>query len=280
MLGLYLQAGFKKAADITPSSLEGLQRAPVLWQTFLPSARHYNKYCKLVGWENTEQMHPFYWQVRGLSLQLRLLSHGKSPFKLLGLVHLQNRVEEYVECRTDIPCELVARFGTVYQHRRGLAVEVTVTGNQRGQRVYSATGTYLMQTALKPGPLPAYESAIAGPGETSPKTAELAFSAAMVRRYAKVSGDVNPIHLSTLTARLFGFKRVIVHGMYSGARAVSELEKQQVLNDKAVQLAFKRPMFVPAKAVLFSEQGDETTHFSLVSADREQAETFFTGQID
>tara|TARA_B100002003_G_scaffold172211_1_gene160127 strand:- start:435 stop:1277 length:843 start_codon:yes stop_codon:yes gene_type:complete len=280
MLGLYLQAGFKKAADITPSSLEGLQRAPVLWQTFLPSARHYNKYCKLVGWKNAEQMHPFYWQVRGLSLQLRLLSHGKSPFKLLGLVHLQNRVEEYVECRTDIPCELVARFGTVYQHRRGLAVEVTVTGNQRGQRVYSATGTYLMQTSLKPGPLPAYESAIAGPGESSPETAELVFSAAMVRRYAKVSGDVNPIHLSTLTARLFGFKRAIVHGMYSGATAVSELDKQQALNGKAVQLAFKRPMFVPAKAVLFSEQGDESTHFSLVSADREQAEIFFTGQID
>ena len=225
-------------------------------------------------------MHPFYWQVRGLSLQLRLLSHGKSPFKLLGLVHLQNRVEEYVECRTDIPCELVARFGTVYQHRRGLAVEVTVTGNQRGQRVYSATGTYLMQTSLKPGPLPAYESAIAGPGESSPETAELVFSAAMVRRYAKVSGDVNPIHLSTLTARLFGFKRAIVHGMYSGATAVSELDKQQALNGKAVQLAFKRPMFVPAKAVLFSEQGDESTHFSLVSADREQAEIFFTGQID
>ena len=64
MLGLYLQAGFKKAADITPSSLEGLQRAPVLWQTFLPSARHYKKYCKLVGWEQTGQMHPFYWQGR------------------------------------------------------------------------------------------------------------------------------------------------------------------------------------------------------------------------
>ena len=279
MLGLYLQAGCKKAADITPSSLEGLQRAPVLWQTFLPSARHYKKYCKLVGWENSARMHPFYWQVRGLSLQLRLLAHSKSPFKLLGLVHLQNRVEEYAECRTDIPCELVARFGTVYQHRRGLAVEVTVTGNQRGQRVYSATGTYLMQTSLKPGPLPAYESDIVAPGETSPETAELAFSASMVRRYAKVSGDVNPIHLSTLTARLFGFKRAIVHGMYSGAKAVSVLDKQAELNSKAVRLAFKRPMFVPAKAVLYSEQGEGSTHFSLVSANREQAETYFTGQI-
>ena len=279
MLGLYLQAGFKKAADITPSSLEGLQRAPVLWQTFLPSARHYKKYCKLVGWEQTGQMHPFYWQGRGLSLQLRLLAHGKSPFKLLGLVHLQNRVEEYAECRTDIPCELVARFGTAYQHRRGLAIEVTVTGNQRGQRVYSATGTYLMQTPLKPGPLPAYESGITAPGDTSSTAAELAFSATMVRRYAKLSGDVNPIHLSTLTARIFGFKRAIVHGMYSGAQAVSELGKQAGLNGKPVHLTFKRPMFVPAKALLLCEQKAQTTHFAAVSANRDQEETYFTGVV-
>lgn len=280
MLGLYLQAGFKKAAAITPSTLESLQRAPVLWQTFLPSARHYRKYCKLVGWENPTLMHPFYWQVRGLSLQLRLLAHAKSPFKLLGLVHLQNRVEEYAECRTDIPCELVARFGVVYQHRRGLAVEVTVTGNQRGKRVYSATGTYLMQTTVKPGPLPAYESQIVTPGENATAIGNLTFSARLVRRYARLSGDVNPIHLSTLTARLFGFKRAIVHGMYSAAQAISTMDKQSPLTDGTVRIAFKQPMFVPAKASLLTEHNDDQLRFSLVSSDREQGETYLTGHID
>ena len=35
-----------------------------------------------------------------------------------------------------------------------------------------------------------------------------------------VSGDVNPIHLSGLTAKAFGFKRAIAHGMWVKARAL------------------------------------------------------------
>src|SRR3546814_15954009 len=38
------------------------------------------------------------------------------------------------------------------------------------------------------------------------------------RRYAKVGKDFNPIHLTPFTARLFGFKRHIAHGMRSEER--------------------------------------------------------------
>lgn len=34
--------------------------------------------------------------------------------------------------------------------------------------------------------------------------------------------DYNPIHLYTATAKLFGFKRAICHGMYVGALALEE----------------------------------------------------------
>jgi hypothetical protein len=43
------------------------------------------------------------------------------------------------------------------------------------------------------------------------------------RRYAAVSGDRNPVHLSALTARPFGFKRAIAHGMYTAARALADV---------------------------------------------------------
>ena len=71
----------------------------------------------------------------------------------------------------------------------------------------------------------------------------------------------------------------IVHGMYSGAQAVSELGKQAGLNGKPVHLTFKRPMFVPAKALLLCEQKAQTTHFAAVSANRDQEETYFTGVV-
>ena len=39
------------------------------------------------------------------------------------------------------------------------------------------------------------------------------------RRYAAVSGDVNTIHLSGLSAKAFGFPSAIAHGMYTMALA-------------------------------------------------------------
>jgi len=42
------------------------------------------------------------------------------------------------------------------------------------------------------------------------------------RRFAGVVQDYNPIHLFTATAKLFGFKRAICHGMYVGALALEE----------------------------------------------------------
>ena len=44
------------------------------------------------------------------------------------------------------------------------------------------------------------------------------------RRYAAVSGDTNPIHLSPLTSWLGGFRRPIVHGMWTHARALAALD--------------------------------------------------------
>ncbi len=69
------------------------------------------------------------------------------------------------------------------------------------------------------------------------------------RRYAKVSGDVNPIHLSGLTAKAFGFKRAIAHGMWINARVLAALAGRlpDALN---VDVAFKKPLFLPSTVTL------------------------------
>ena len=44
------------------------------------------------------------------------------------------------------------------------------------------------------------------------------------RQYAKVSGDYNPIHLSAVSAKLFGFPTAIAHGLWNKARTLAALE--------------------------------------------------------
>ena len=75
------------------------------------------------------------------------------------------------------------------------------------------------------------------------------------RRYARVSGDYNPHHLSNVTARITGFKQAMVHGMWSLARTLACLEEITPLAPPfSVDAAFKLPVFMPATLRLGYEQ--------------------------
>ena len=67
------------------------------------------------------------------------------------------------------------------------------------------------------------------------------------RRYGGVSGDLNPIHLHPLSARLFGFPRAIAHGMWTKARAVAAMEAK-LPEAFAVDVGFRKPLLLPGKA--------------------------------
>jgi hypothetical protein len=71
------------------------------------------------------------------------------------------------------------------------------------------------------------------------------------RRYGAVSGDLNPIHVHRLSAKLFGFPTAIAHGMWTKARCLAQLGSQ-VPDAFAVEVAFRRPILLPAK-VEFAE---------------------------
>ena len=72
------------------------------------------------------------------------------------------------------------------------------------------------------------------------------------KQYAKVTGDFNPIHVSRLGARLFGFPRPIAHGMWSVAKTFELIEHTGFpIEHTAI---FKGPMFVGSTAKLVSSK--------------------------
>ena len=82
------------------------------------------------------------------------------------------------------------------------------------------------------------------------------------RRYAAVSGDRNPIHLYALTAKALGFERQIAHGMWSAARCVAALENR-LPDAVTVEVAFKKPVFLPGTVAFGSRQTDTGFAFAL-----------------
>jgi hypothetical protein len=87
--------------------------------------------------------------------------------------------------------------------------------------------------------------------EELPVTATWRLPGDLGRRYASVSGDMNPIHIHPLSARLFGFPTAIVHGMWTKARCLAALDPR-LPDGFTVQVQFKKPILLPA-TVEFAE---------------------------
>jgi acyl dehydratase len=85
------------------------------------------------------------------------------------------------------------------------------------------------------------------------------------RKYAAVSGDRNPIHLHTLTAKAFGFPRAIAHGMWLNARTVAAFEGR-LPGAFTVDVSFKTPVLLPSTVELAATRLDEHWRFDLRDA--------------
>lgn len=78
-----------------------------------------------------------------------------------------------------------------------------------------------------------------------------------------MSGDSNPIHLFAASAKLFGFKSHIAHGMWSKARTAAALQKKLGSDACRITTEFKLPVFLPTTVELNYNRGEQTMAFDL-----------------
>ena len=244
---------FKKAVRIDRTTLEELQNVVVEDTYFKLDYRNYQRFIIAVDWLNLF-VHPAYLQMASLPMQLSLLLDRRSPFNLLGLVHIHNEIIQQPNLIKGQPMSLCCRFGRVFSHSKGVAFEVVTQAYQKEKRVYQATATYLdrrVKTADGILASPDHLPLINDDENRSRRTLNnLYFDRSVGRRYAGISSDYNPIHLSAVSAKLFGFKRAIAHGMFSMACAVSK--EEEVLDFKApdepviIKSDFFKPILLPA----------------------------------
>lgn len=189
-----------------------------------------------------------YPHVLAFPLQVALMADRSFPLALPGLVHVRNRVEQLrpVGPGEDLDLEVWAeRFA---RHRSGATVDLCASVSAGGAEVWRGRSTYLARGASAPDGAPEADVEV-DVADLPPGTITWRVPDDAGRRYAAVSGDVNPIHLSGLTAKAFGFKRAIAHGMWVKARALAALSGR-LPDAVAVDVAFRKPLFLPSTVTL------------------------------
>ena len=156
-----------------------------------------------------------------MPLHLAMLGAEAFPVKLFGLVHVQNRIAMRQPLSAEEPAEIRAWIEGHRDTERGQEFDLHTEYVVAGEALWDETCTFLARKrpaagAGKPRVAAACDGA---PDAVAVKSSSFRAPAGLGRRYGFISGDVNPIHMSDLTARAFGFPRAIAHGMWSLGRA-------------------------------------------------------------
>jgi len=211
----------------------------------------YTKVCGLRFGDTLPLTYPF---VLAFPIVMKLMVSKGFPFAAMGSVHAENTIEQMRPISVTEPLDFRVHAENMREHRKGILVDVVTSVNVGRETVWRQTSTFLNQqrTSLSGQPKPEPEQADVPPVPTS----TLRVDRKTIDRYAAVSGDRNPIHVSTLGARAFGFPKTIAHGMWSAAAALSAVEGR-IPDAVTYSVRFGKPVLLPATVNLYAtREGD------------------------
>lgn len=226
------------------------------------------KYRKVCGFRHTPHLPVTYPHVLAFPLHMAVMTHKDFPLKLLGLIHVRNEITQYRPIEAAEKLQLEVSVGGHTEVAKGVEFGlVTRVRDQAGDLVWESTGTMLsrQKTSVSGGSSKPRKTQEEGLPFEPAEHSEWDVPADIGRRYAGAAGDYNPIHLHSLSAKLFGFPRAIATGMWTKARAAAELEPQLEQAAYTLSLGFKKPVFLPSKARFAYSLTDSGANFALTN---------------
>ena len=234
-----------------PKGEKVLPQVEYVVDTLNIDAKHLASYNEICGFKNDGFVPAMYLAVLSQSLQMHMMTSEAFPLAILGLVHIRNQVKQTRKIGVNEQLTLSCKFGELQPHDKGVQFDFITTAKVGDEVVMQGLTTYLSRQKVekkaadkaKDTQEPAYKP-----------QAEWSISENTGRRYALVSGDFNLIHIHAVTAKAFGFKQAIAHGMWSKAKALASLE---LPNAYEADVWFKLPMFLPSKVEFLTTQAKQ-----------------------
>lgn len=265
-LGMLLRA----ALPVVPGAnlLPGVRKAPDTDFTGLAYRREgvvaerarVDAYAAVCGFPRKDVVPVTFPHMLAFGLHMAIMSDAAFPYPAIGMVHVENAITAHRAIGVGEALDVTTEVGAPRPHAKGVLLDFVTTASADGVAAWESTSTYLRRGRAVDG------DAAPGLVVTDPPTGgiEWRLPADLGRTYAAVSGDANPIHLYPLTAKALGFPRQIAHGMWTLARSVAAIENR-LPDAVTVEVAFKKPVFLPGTVTFAARQDEAGWTFALTS---------------
>ncbi len=225
----------------------------------------YDRVCSFSLSDSAPATYP---HILAFPLHLALMTEGSFPFPPIGLVHIANRITQHRPIPIGETLALRVWATGIEPHPRGRQFSIRTEARVGGELVWEETSTNLQRGQG------------GGGGDARPRgrhrrdtgslepVATWALPGDLGRRYGSVSGDLNPIHLHALSARPFGFRSAIAHGMWTKARCLAAFAPR--LPDRfTVEVEFRKPILLPGTVQFLEALSDDGIRFGVRDAAHE-----------
>ena len=218
------------------------------------------RYSRVCGFRSKSHLPAVFPHVMAFPLHIKLLTSPHFPLPLLGLVHYKNKIKVHRPLNINELFDINCTLTNSQSSNIGTQFDVLSTVSVGGVVVWEETSTYLHRSKEKRAKKDGVRKAL--PSYQNNETWTL--SSALGRQYAKVSGDFNLIHLFSASAKLFGFNRAIIHGMWSKTRCIAALSEEFGERPFSVDVAFKLPVFLPSTISFNWQRSNDVIEFQLL----------------
>lgn len=209
---------------------------------------------------------PMFPHILATPLQMNLMESDDFPLPLAGLVHLGQEIEWHRDLPTEAPLDLACKVEGPQEVEAGWEFRLTTEALLDGHLAWREIVTFLkpdLTRRARPRRRPRGE----GDAMHFLPLLHMQFPEDTGRRYARVSGDWNPIHLWPFLSKRFGYRRPIAHGMFTLARCLSVVQARGIdLNGQRLKAVFKAPVMLPAFTNFCLNDKQPESHFALTDA--------------
>ncbi|MCI9888079.1 hypothetical protein JT358_06350 [Micrococcales bacterium 31B] len=226
-----------------------------------------------------------YLHVLAFPLSLVVMTEPGFPLPLLGMVHTKNTIDVHRLPEIGEVLDVSAWADNLRPHRKGTEVDLCAEIYSGSELLWKGTSTYLSrgrQLGVSVETLHDGAEVHSRREFVAPAATEVWRLAGDIgRKYASLSGDVNPIHLSPFTARVLGFRRAIAHGMYTASRALASIDSR-LPGSYRWSIEFAAPVLIPGTVHVRSVSRDDTASggdIETVAWDDRRGKPHFTATV-
>ena len=180
----------------------------VRWRGVRPVSRDVDDVCALAEQPRSDFLPFLYFHIVGFRLQMALLTHPAFPVPIWRMLQVRNALVQRRPVRraASVDFELVLAAMRIFE--KGMEADVSMKVSESGELVHESLNTFYARGTFGPA------SASRAPSPPEPDGATLATwvtprHAAL--RFARLTGDYNPLHLSDFYARRLGFGSASLH---------------------------------------------------------------------